>query len=66
LIAPIDALRDYPCVVVEGAAVDMVRHGRVLDRFPGDGPWAVADPEGSLLAIYESFGDVAKPAVVIA
>ena len=66
LIAPIDALRDYPCVVVEGGAIDMVRHGRVLDRFAGDGPWAVADSDGTLLAVYESFGAVAKPAVVIA
>jgi hypothetical protein len=44
----------------------MVRHGRVLDRFEGDGPWAVVDEGGALLAVYESFGASAKPAVVIA
>ena len=44
----------------------MVRHGRVLDRFAGVGPWAVVDSAGSLLAVYELFGAAAKPAVVIA
>jgi tRNA pseudouridine55 synthase len=66
LIAPVDALRDYPRVTVDAPAADMVRHGRVLDRFDGDGPWAVVDEGGSLLAVYELFGAAAKPAVVIA
>ena len=34
--------------------------------FDGDGPWAVVDQRGSLLAVYEAFGAAAKPAVVIA
>lgn len=66
LIAPVEALRDYPRVTVDDAAADMVRHGRVLERFDGDSPWAVVDQSGSLLAVYESFGASAKPAVVIA
>jgi tRNA pseudouridine55 synthase len=66
LITPVEALRDYPRVTVDDVAADMVRHGRVLDRFDGDGPWAVVDQHGSLLAVYESFGASAKPAVVIA
>jgi tRNA pseudouridine55 synthase len=66
LIAPVDALRDYAHVAVGDTTAEMIRHGRVLDRFDGDGPWAVVDSGGSLLAVYESFGDVAKPAVVIA
>jgi tRNA pseudouridine55 synthase len=66
LIAPVDALRDYSSVTVDDATADKVRHGRVLDRFPGDGPWAVVDDGGSLLAVYELFGESAKPAVVIA
>lgn len=66
LIAPVDALRDYPHVAVEDAVAEMVRHGRVLDRFDGDGPWAVVDRHGSLLAVYEPFGVAAKPAVVVA
>lgn len=65
LIAPVDALRDYSRVSVDDAAAEMIRHGRVLERFDGDGPWAVVDGRGSLLAVYESFGAAAKPAVVI-
>ena len=43
-----------------------MRSGRVLDRFPGDGPWALIDPDGELLAMYEAFGDsLAKPSVVV-
>jgi hypothetical protein len=35
--------------------------------FAGDGPWAVLDPRGQLLAMYEAFGDAqVKPAVVVA
>lgn len=66
LMAPADALRDYAHVTVDDAAADLIRHGRVLERFAGDGPWAVVDAEGSLLAVYEAFGTSAKPAVVIA
>lgn len=66
LMSPLDALRDYSRVDIDEPTADMVRHGRVLDRFAGDGPWVVVDPGGALLAVYEPFGAVAKPAVVIA
>lgn len=66
LMPPVDALRDYPSVTVDEATAEMVRHGRVLERFSGDGPWAVVDEQRSLLAVYELFGTAAKPAVVIA
>ena len=66
LIAPVDALRDYPSVTVDAATEEMIRHGRVLNPFPGEGPWAVVDQQGSLLAVYELFGVAAKPAVVVA
>ena len=66
LMSPLEALRDYPRVDVDVPTADMVRHGRVLDRFDGDGPWAVVDTGGVLLAVYELFGTAAKPAVVIA
>ncbi len=46
LIAPVDAMRDYSHVAVDDAVAEMVRHGRVLDRFDGDGPWAVVDAAG--------------------
>ncbi|MBI4933754.1 MAG: tRNA pseudouridine(55) synthase TruB [Actinobacteria bacterium] len=61
------AVRDYPHVSVTDDVAALVRNGRVLPRFPGDGPWAVLDPAGDLLAMYEAFGaDQAKPAVVVA
>ncbi len=66
LMSPLDALRDYPRVDVDEPTAEMVRHGRVLERFTGDGPWAVVDAGGALLAVYEPFGAEAKPAVVIA
>lgn len=66
LISPLEALRDYSSVAVDATVANMVRHGRVLDRFEGDGPWAVVDEHGSLLAVYEPFGTSAKPAVVVA
>ena len=66
LMSPLEALRDYPRVDVDAPTADMVRHGRVLDCFEGDGPWAVVDNSGALLAVYELFGTAAKPAVVIA
>ncbi len=55
-----------------GADVEkMVRHGRVLSLAglgAGEtaGPWAVLDPQGNLLAVYEAHNDGAKPAVVVA
>ena len=61
------AVRDYPRVVVDGEVAAMVRRGRVLPRFEGDGPWAVLAEDGELLAMYEPFRDAeAKPAVVVA
>jgi tRNA pseudouridine55 synthase len=70
LLAPREALRDYPSVVVDGERLDDVRHGRVLpaEGFPGAGPvWAVLDGDGALVAVYEPHraGSV-KPAVVLA
>lgn len=55
--------------VDEDGAAD-VRHGKVLDRArlgaDGDGPWAVHEPGGDLLAVYEPYGEAAKPMVVVA
>ncbi len=63
------AVRDYPAVMVGADGAALVRNGRVLDRFPdagdGDGPWAVLDPDGDLLAMYEAFGAQVKPSVVV-
>lgn len=61
-----DAVRGMTQVTVDDATASMVRHGRVLPRWAGDGPWAVLDTAQELLAVYEAFGtQMAKPAVVI-
>jgi tRNA pseudouridine55 synthase len=55
VLAPAEALADYPAVVVDGDAAEAVTHGRPLPGADaaGDGPWRVLDPDGSLLAVYE-------------
>jgi tRNA pseudouridine55 synthase len=66
LLAPTEALRDRTQVVVDAETAALVRHGRVLPAFDGDGPWAVRGPGGELLALYEPFrSGEAKPAVVL-
>ncbi|MGB8861498.1 MAG: tRNA pseudouridine(55) synthase TruB [Ilumatobacteraceae bacterium] len=65
------AMRDYPQVSISAELAALVRNGRLLHRadvgFVGDGPWAVLDPDGELLAMYEARDEVdAKPSVVLA
>jgi tRNA pseudouridine55 synthase len=69
--SPAAALRDMAAATVGDAVAAEVRHGRVLPRerlgVTGDGPWAVLDPVGELLAVYRGRGPAdAKPAVVLA
>ena len=57
--------------VVDAALAGTVAHGRVLGLdalgASGDGPWAVLDESGALLAVYERRDEQrAKPSVVIA
>lgn len=71
VLMPAAALRDYPALTVSPELALDVGHGKVLDdsRLPvsGDGPWAVVDMEGHLLAVYERHGAKGtKPAVVLA
>jgi tRNA pseudouridine55 synthase len=63
-------VRDCACVVVEDEVAEGVRHGRVFERgelaVAGDGPWAVLDGRGELLAMYEINGpEKVKPALVM-
>jgi tRNA pseudouridine55 synthase len=65
-----EGVRDYDRVVVDEDRAAMVAHGRVFapDELgvAGDGPWAVLDGGGRLLAVYErSAPDRVKPAVVL-
>jgi tRNA pseudouridine55 synthase len=55
-------------VAVDADVATLVGHGKVLDTdWPGDGPWALLDGTGRLLAVYERTGEGrAKPAVVLA
>jgi tRNA pseudouridine55 synthase len=70
LLTPAEAMRDYARVVATDADVVDVGHGKVLecdDRFVGDGPWAVVDASGRLLAVYGPHrGSTVKPEVVVA
>ena len=67
LLAPAEALRDYPSVTVDADAVALIGHGRRLPAWDGAGPWAVLGPDGGLLAVYERADDAtARPAVVLA
>lgn len=72
---PAAAVAHLPSVVVDDAGATDVAHGKVLPLAdlgldPGTGvggPWAVLDPAGRLLAVYQRHRPgTAKPAVVLA
>jgi tRNA pseudouridine55 synthase len=65
LLPPAEALRDYERVTVDADTAALIAHGRALPAFAGDGPWAVLDDGGRLLAVYEAGGGEARPAVVL-
>ena len=70
LLTPAEAMRDHVVVVVDEAERIDVGHGKVLtidERFSGEGPWAVVDVDGRLLAMYIAHRNgTAKPDVVVA
>jgi tRNA pseudouridine55 synthase len=71
VLTPAQALRDLASVTVEAEIATTIGRGLPLDRVPigamGDGPWAMLDQDGNLLAVYEATDtDRIKPAVVIA
>jgi tRNA pseudouridine55 synthase len=71
VLTPAAAVRDLDAVTVDPAAATSVRTGLPLDRVPlgavGDGPWALLDEGGNLLAVYEGTDtDRIRPAVVLA
>ena len=60
-----------PLVSVEPEIGGLIGRGLALDRVPvgavGEGPWAMVDQHGNLLAVYEATGtDRIKPAVGLA
>ncbi len=68
VLPPAVALRGYPVESVDAEVAAAVAHGAVLDKaWAGDGPWAVVDADGGLLAVYELRPDGrVKPSVVMA
>lgn len=71
LRSPSEALRDLDHVTVEPEIVQVIARGRPLDKVPigatGDGPWALVDATGRLLAVYEpTAAHRIRPAVVLA
>jgi len=66
---PISAMRDFETVAVSEEVEREVSFGRILDRshlgVEHDGPWAVSNPEGRLIAVYENYGEKVKPSVVL-
>jgi tRNA pseudouridine55 synthase len=70
LLDPASAMRDYEQVVVGPDVASAIAHGKVLPSdaltVHGDGPWAVVDDAGALLAVYQPHtSGTVKPAVVI-
>ncbi len=71
VLTPAEAMRDLDVVHVDPAAAASIRTGLPLDKVPlgavGEGPWAMLDGEGKLLAVYEATGsDRIRPVVVLA
>ncbi len=71
VLTPAQAMRDLDAVTVDDTSTAAIRTGLPLDRVPlgavGDGPWAMLDGTGELLAVYEATGsDRIRPAVVLA
>jgi tRNA pseudouridine55 synthase len=71
VLSPAEALRDYPRVTADADAREAIGYGRALEAHrlggAGDGPWAVTDQTGRLLAVYErGADDRAVPSVVLA
>ncbi len=60
ILTPAQALRDLPQVEVGSEVARLVTHGLALDRVAigasGEGPWALVDRRGHLLAVYEATG----------
>ena len=70
LRSPADALRDLARVAVGSDVARAVSLGRPLDKVllgaTGDGPWALVDRTGTLLAVYErTSAQRVRPAVVL-
>jgi tRNA pseudouridine55 synthase len=66
LLAPSEALRDYPARTVDEEEARLVGHGRALELRGETGPVAGRPEDGDLLGVYEPDGPRLAPAVVLA
>jgi tRNA pseudouridine55 synthase len=57
ILTPVQAMRDMTQVEIDDAGARQVSHGLALDKVVlgahGDGPWALVDHGGRLLAVYQ-------------
>ncbi len=75
VLAPVQAVAHLGRVVVDAPTAEAVGHGAVLSRSalglaeargPDEGPWAMVDGDGTLLAVYEGRPDgTTKPLLVL-
>ena len=69
VLSPAQALRDLPQVDLDAEMARSVSHGLALDRVSvgatGDGPWALLDRRGELLAVYAATGTDRMVAVCV-
>jgi tRNA pseudouridine55 synthase len=69
VLSPAAALRGMEQVWVDEVVTAAIANGKVFDAsvltVAGDGPYAMLDAAGDLLAVYERRGDGFKPSVVI-
>mgnify|MGYP000072444947 FL=1 len=66
---PIVGMRDFEKVEVSKEVEKEVTFGKILEKdrlgVNSSGPWAVANREGQLLAVYDEYGEKTKPTVVL-
>lgn len=60
-----EAVRTLDRVDVSDRVAAQITNGRPLPAWDGPGPWALFDPSGTLLAVYERSGEAAKPLAVV-
>jgi tRNA pseudouridine55 synthase len=70
VLTPAAAMRGLARIEVDAATARAVAHGSVFPdsalAASGGGPFALLDPDGALVAVYERRGAALKPAVVVA
>jgi tRNA pseudouridine55 synthase len=66
LLSLAEAVADYPAVTIDAEAARALAHGRSLPPMGLDGPVAVLDPSGRLLAMVADRDGAARPLAVLA